>query len=153
MGEPSKCFNGGDCILTACPYFIKSIEDCGFTLLGINKGEVNPFKPIKKAPQGEALIPHGQRSWNPGETVNVTGVVKQLFDERTGKRADGTQWRMRKLVLDLDGTGEVDVALWGEFADISVSEGQRVGFEALRVREPYKGRVQLSTVRNTKMYV
>jgi len=141
-----KCFNGGECTPNKCPYYLPTINNCGFAILGINRVEANPFKPVKQQENPS------DQDWTPGKYVGFKGTILQAYSPKKGTRADGTEWMLRRVTVDVDGK-EVDLALWGDFAEAEVFEGRSIAVDGALVKEPYKGRTQVSTTRRTKVYL
>lgn len=143
-----KCFNGYDCSPDTCEYYLKELNDCGFAVLGINKVARSPFKRV--TPQSKPTAT--KQNWKPGEYVSFKGTVKRGYSLKKGFRMDGTEWTLRRITVATD-SGDVDLALWEDFAQMEISEGENITVENALVKDPYKGRIQISTVKNTKIYI
>jgi len=77
--------------------------------------------------------------------VDLAGRVVTTSDVRVFDRPDGTTGKVSTLIL-MDGTGQVRVSLWDEWAELSKSlkRGEAVFLENAAVRTGLGGRVELS---------
>jgi hypothetical protein len=81
----------------------------------------------------------------PRQIINLLGVVKRLFDERTVRTKQGRDIAKRSFVL-ADQTGTVISTLWGAEAAVASSfvEGRTVLLLENAVATAWRGRVQVS---------
>ena len=79
----------------------------------------------------------------PGDVVDVAGVIRSTDEKRTFERDDGSEGQVRNVRLQ-DQTGDVRVALWGDAADRELAPGDTVWFGAVEVRDGWQDDVELS---------
>ena len=82
-------------------------------------------------------------SVEPGEVVDVAGVIRSTDGIRTFERDDGSEGQVRNVRLQ-DETDDVRVALWGDAADRDLAPGDTVWFGSVEVRDGWQDDVELS---------
>ena len=87
-----------------------------------------------------------------GQYIEVTGTLLDDPIEKTGPRADGTEWRKAGFRMDIAGT-TVSVALWDTFSDkgMELVKGNTVHLTSMRVGKPYQGVIQLGSGKYTEI--
>jgi len=139
------CFNGQECIYAECPIYSAETDMCKLELF---KKTGARGKPIQRTIKDE---PQLKPSYIEGKYINVTGTIVSEPETKTGTRADGTEWRMKRFDMEVDGEG-VTMALWDSFADADIVKGKKVSLEGVKVNKPYQDRVQLGTAKHTKIH-
>jgi len=156
--EIVNCFNGKQCIYsTDCPMYNSALGICRLEPLKTYKVEGVPEKP-KQEPtpktQQTPITPTPQTApdFTAGKYIEVTGTLLDDPIEKTGPRADGTEWRKAGFRMDIAGT-TVSVALWDTFSDkgMELVKGNTVHLTSMRVGKPYQGVIQLGSGKYTEI--
>lgn len=86
----------------------------------------------------------------PGDVVDVAGVIRSTDAKRTFERDDGSDGQVRNVRLQ-DETGDVRVALWGEAADRELAPGDTIWLGDVEVRDGWQDDIELSVGWQTSM--
>lgn len=104
-----------------------------------NRGDVDPISSdVSFAPTTTPIA-----SLEPGDAVDVAGVVRSTDPKRTFERDDGSEGQVRNVRIQ-DESGDVRVALWGEAADRDLAPGDTLWFGDVEVRDGWEDAVELS---------
>ena len=81
--------------------------------------------------------------------VEITGVVTDVSDIRTFKRKDGTEGRLKSVVV-ADKSGSIRITLWDDFANADIKVGDILRIKRARARK-WGNRLELSSTSETKI--
>ncbi len=79
----------------------------------------------------------------PGETVDIAGVVRSADELRTFERDDGSTGRVRNVRIQ-DETGDIRVAIWGDRAERELAPGDTVWFGTVEIQEGWQDALEAS---------
>lgn len=147
--EPIYCFNGKECIYTACKQYNTKIDTCNFIIIGLlgNPAPVAQTTQVNPLQSQPATKPRVET----GKYIDITGVIVDNPSMAKGNRKDGTEWKRTNFTVNYD-NAEYRVTLWDELASkgIEYKTGDVIKFKGLKV-EDYKGTPQFASARYTEI--
>lgn len=151
--EPIYCFNGKECVYTACKQYNTKIDTCNFSIIGL-LGEPAPVAQTTQRTQQTTMTKEeiNTAKLEPGKYVNIQGVLLDHPESKKGTRKDGSEWVNCAFRVSIDGV-TARVTLWDELATkgMTYSQGGTIKFKGIQVKEPYNGTPQLNSSKFTEI--